>query len=394
MPVDFLTEEQERRYGRYAGEPTAAQLARYFHLDDADRELLADRRADHNRLGMALQIVTVRFLGTFQDDPTDVPVGVIAHLAAQLNVPPTTDLSTYQNGDARWDHAIEIRQRFGYRDFTEQPEHFRLVRWLYTRAWLSAERPSVLFDLATARLVERKILLPGVTTLTRLVAAVRDRSAQQLWRTLAELPDRAVRQHLEDLLVVPVGGRQTPLDRLRTAPARANAPTLVDALRRLEEVRALGARRVDLSGLPPGRLKVLARYAAAARAQAIARMPEPRRIATLLAFAHQLEATALDDALDVLDSLIENMLDRVEHDGERARLRTLRDLDAAALRLREACLILLDETKPDPAIRAEVFAHVSREQVAAATQCVGELARPPDDQGYYEGLLGRYSQVR
>ncbi len=224
MPVDFLTEEQERRYGRYAGEPTPTQLARYFHLDDADGELLAERRGDYNRLGLALQVVTARFLGAFLPDPTDVPAGVIAYVAAQLDVPPTTDLEPYRVGDARWDHAAEIRQRFGYRDFNEQPEHFRLVQWMYTRAWLSAERPSVLFDLGTARLVERKVLLPGVTTLTRLVASVRDRAPQRLWRRLAELPDAEIQQRLEGLLVVPVGGRHTPLDRLRTAPVRASAP--------------------------------------------------------------------------------------------------------------------------------------------------------------------------
>jgi hypothetical protein len=36
MNLDFLTAEQKEQYGKFSDEPDELQLARYFHLDEAD----------------------------------------------------------------------------------------------------------------------------------------------------------------------------------------------------------------------------------------------------------------------------------------------------------------------------------------------------------------------
>lgn len=189
MSSRFLTSEQQHSYGRYVGEPTSAQLAHYFHLDDTAKKLVQKRRGEYNRLGFAIQLCTVRFLGTFLTNPTDVPTGVINYLASQLEITKVECLPQYlSRPTTHWVHAQAIKQHYGYRDFSDQPEHWRLVRWLYQRAWIGEESPSMMFDLTTARLVEQKILLPGVTVLSRLISGARERVANRTWKILSSLP--------------------------------------------------------------------------------------------------------------------------------------------------------------------------------------------------------------
>jgi hypothetical protein len=87
VPARFLTDEQLATYGRYAaGPPDQAVLERFFFLDDADRDLVAKRRGDHNRLGFALQLVTVRHVGGVPGRSAGCAAGVLDYVAAQLGV--------------------------------------------------------------------------------------------------------------------------------------------------------------------------------------------------------------------------------------------------------------------------------------------------------------------
>jgi hypothetical protein len=59
------------------------------------------------------------------------------------------------------------------------------------------------------------VLLPGVTTLARVVARVREEATHDLYATLAGLPSAYQRAALEHLVVVPDGARYSDLERWR-----------------------------------------------------------------------------------------------------------------------------------------------------------------------------------
>lgn len=393
MPVGFLTDSQTREYGQFAGEPTPDQLARHFHLDDTDRAFVAEHRGNHNRLGVAVQLGSLRFLGTMLEDPAMAPASAVRFAADQLSITGSAELmAVYTKSAGRWRHGPRIRERYGYRAFADFGIAFRLNRFLYALCWTGADRPSALFDRAVAWLLEAKVLLPGLSVLERAVARVRTRANSHLHRLLIEAMTPEQRESLDELVAVPDGARQSPLDRLRDGPFIQSGREISRGLARLEEIRAITNGLPQTDRLPPGKIVALARFATAAKAQAVARLPNDRRAATLLAFVTTLEATAGDDVIDLFDAVATSMFAQADAASKEARLRSLRDLDAAALKLRDAGTVILDEETPDGDVRKAVFNLIDRDAFVAAVERVGALAEPHDDT-YFAELRKNYRKI-
>lgn len=294
MPVDFLPDERVAAYGRFQALPSRADLDRLCWLDETDRLLIGKRRGDFSRLGFALQLVTVRAVGTFLDDPLDVPALVLDFVAEQLAIADPSCVKAYmERRQTRFEHAAEIAAVQGYRGFAGEEDDLR--RWVADLAWTTGSGPRAIFDAAVGWLRSRRVLLPGVTRLVRLVAAERDAAVQRLWASMAELLTPVQAGSLEALLEVPPGSRLSILEELRTGPRVASGLGMVKALHRVSEIVGLGVSPVDLTGFPPRRVNELARYGLAAKAPSLRRHPPLRRQATLLATARWLQTRAVDE---------------------------------------------------------------------------------------------------
>ncbi|MEM7175820.1 MAG: DUF4158 domain-containing protein [Chlamydiota bacterium] len=256
MPIDFLTAQQKAKYRQFSSKPNEMQLTRYFLLDENDLGIISRCSGDDNRLGIAIQLTSARFLGAFLPDITRAPRNVKSFLANQLSIDSVSILKSYgQRETTKREHMALIRDHYGYHDF-KPPWPFRLCRLLYARTWIGNERPSLMFDFATNWLIRNKVLLPGATTLTRLISEIRERATNRLWFRLSSLPSAEQKARLETLLQLKDSRRISYLDHYRKGPVTVSGPSFNEAIERFESLKSFGIQGINFSYVPPVRLKV------------------------------------------------------------------------------------------------------------------------------------------
>jgi hypothetical protein len=222
--------------------------------------VIARSRADSHRLGIAVQIGTVRYKGLFLADPLDVPWPVVDYLAEQLGIGDPSQVKRYTvQAKTAYEHTWMIRDAYGFHVFDDREGwegrqlSKQFLAFLHGRAWTHAEGPTALFDQSVAWLRRHRVLLPGVTVLERLVGSVRERADDRMYAVVARQTERAgvgLPRALAELLVVPDGTRVSELERLRQVPKRQSRTEMVRALRRVDDLARLELGRVQVGKVP------------------------------------------------------------------------------------------------------------------------------------------------
>ena len=224
MPVNFLTQAERNRLSQFPDAIPESDRIQYFTLTPEDQVQIKRQRRSENRLGFALQLCTLRYLGFCPDQLQSVPAEIVEFLAQQLQIP-VESLSAYaQRSQTRTEHLQQIQLYLGFQDPTAQ-DFKQLARWLLERA-MEHDSITVLFQLAAERLYREKRVRPGVTTLERMVATARRQAMLKTYRLLKPLLTRQRRSFLNQLLEPDTAIRNTRLNWLRR-PATANSPAAI-----------------------------------------------------------------------------------------------------------------------------------------------------------------------
>ncbi len=394
MPVRLLTDAEKERLSGFPREIPAEDLFAYFALTGRDRSAIPATSAPGNRLGFAVALCAVRYLGFCPENLSSCPEDVLWYVAQQLGLPSEALGGYPEREQTRTDHLMRIYEHLGYR--RPAPTDLRdLFGWLIERA-LEHDDPALLVRLAAEKLKAEKVARPGVSRLERMVAAARGRTDEETHEAISRVLADGTAERIDAMLRV-----DPSLSPARTRHAwlkegaTSNTPkAIVEQLEKLAFLREIGASGFDVSAVNPNRLRFLAGLGRRHTNQALGRLAPERRLPILVSFLHEAHADVTDEILDLFDTCLSHADARARRELDEFRKGAARSTAEKVGLFRELALVLLDPTVEDDRVRAAVHEKVgSPERLLDWVEESERLMRPPDD-NHLDFFAARYPYIR
>ena len=391
MPGKALSDEEAEQLSAWPPEVARSDLVAHFMLSVEDRRWLRSHRGAAERIGLAVQLCGLGYLGFVPSDLGGTPREVVVFVAEQIGVAaPTFARYTREvDGRTRRRHVAAVVEQAGWR-VCGPGEWKALGDWLTARA-LEHDTPSVLFRQALQQLRTDRVVRPGMDRLMRTVSTARITANEEIRRRLnPELwPERC--DELDALVATDPELGVARLVWLNDGATSASPEWVKLEVAKLAFLESLGADRLDLSAIPPERLRQLATVARRSTPRALRRMAPERRHPILLAAVAAAHTEIVDEIVRLFDLVLANTdgnaRDRV---AERQAEAVRSDVGRLAL-LDDILDVVLDADLDDAAVGAGVR-RLGPERLAGAARSDDE--RLPRDGGHLELMEARFSHIR
>ena len=391
MPVSFLSEAERERFNSFPADLPTADLIAYFTLSEFNRRQIPKTASAANRLGFALRLLLLRFLGFQLPDLSNLPSAVVSYVAGQISVS-REDLDAYGERDAtQTAHRQAVENYLGFKHPT-RTDFERIDEWLLERA-LEHDRPMALWQLVCERFRNEKLVRPGLSQIERMIAAARTAAEEGIFRLVETMIDDILAEGLDALLQAEEPNRPTPLAFLRQSATSNSPKTILAGLHKLEKLRQWQVGDWNLSAVNPNRRKQLAQIGFRSTAQALSRMNKTRRYPILLAFLAQLHEEVLDELVELFDQLLYNISSRADRELAEIRQEIALLADDKIRLLQGLVKILIDPTVADENLRTVIYEFLPENKLQATFGECERLNEPLDD-NFFKLIGNRYAYLR
>ena len=368
-----------------------AAIVRHYTFSSEDMRLIRRRRRDANRLGFAVLLAYLRFPGRVLGAQEVPPPDMLDFVASQVGSEAKAFAGYAQRDETRWEHLGELQNYLGVRPF--QRHDYRATAKVALDEAIGSDRGEAIVAAQIGHLRRHGILLPAATILERIGLAARARARKQAHKNLVEGLEHKTIAGLEALIAVESDQDRTPLAWLREWPEAPSQRNIAGVVERLQTIRNLGVGADREQRIHRARYAAIARETAILSAQHLSRFDAPRRLATLVVFAREMEASLTDAALVMFDKMLGGVFRRAERERKENVVDRAKTLDAsmrALIGMAKAMLIAKDSGADQ---NTAVEGTLGWERLKHLVAEVGKIVADTRDDNLAE-MVDRYPTVR
>ena len=306
LPEVLLTEEQRIEFTKISSNISKQELINFYTFSSFDLEHINNHRREYNKLGFAVQVAFLHNTGWNFLRVEDISEPALDYIAEQISVSPKEIYKYFNRENTRLAHLKEIKSIYGFKNYTE---NFSTELRKYLMPFAIENDNSInLIKLAISKIRSQKIILPGITTIEKLVSEILNEADNQFIENINKNISFEQKEKLE-LLLNSKENNVTKLAWLKEDQGHSTPKAFAEVIERIEYIRSLKLS-ISLDDLHPNRIKQLARLGSKYEPYAFRRFDEKKRYGILVLYLYELSQVLIDRAVDIHDKQMNILLSK------------------------------------------------------------------------------------